>query len=904
MDKTDLQEYWGKARRDQEVGIGGSDRHPLVAHCLDVGAVAHQLLLPRHRVLDRWATRCGMPAADFSKLIVFSSIVHDLGKLSVRFQNLRPDLTPPGLRPMRGVGLRHDAVGYGIWQWRVRSGVGATIHEYFEPPHSNVKSLLRLLDLVIGAAIGHHGVPVFCNEQELRRETYAGDPIAERALDLFAIAARCAGLPVAPPLDAGAVLSAWKEASWWINGLLVLADWVGSNQIYFPFEDGPVDPDKYWREHALPRAKRAVDGSGVQPPPYPGASRLADLFPDIESSRPLQALAESLSLGDGPQCLILEDVPGSGKTEAAILLSARLMAGNQATGLYFALPTMATANAMYERLSKPYRRLCGDGGDASLSLAHGASRLHEGFVASYSDTRSDDSAAACNNWLAESNKRALLAPVSVGTIDQALLAVLPNRHQNLRLSALADKVLLVDEVHACDDYVLSLLRVLLTRHAANGGSAILLSATLPRQDRQALLAAWLDGLNGAEAPNSSESHYPMLTQCSSAGVREEASSCPENLRRSHRVTLAAEPEDVEGALIEEAARGGCAVWVRNTVADAIRAWQSLCARLPGDQQPMLFHARFALGDRLAREVEVLDAFGKLSTSATRRGRILVATQVVEQSLDLDFDLLATDLAPIDLLIQRSGRCRRHFRDAMGNPAGIDSRGEGRVLVLSPDPDDLDAFTEFLRGPGKGLGAVYPHHHHLWRSARVLRKHGRISLPEDARRFVECVYDDEIAEATPDVLQRAADLAAGTDAARRCLAANNTLKFQNGYVPLSATAWGDDEYTPTRLGEPTRRLRLACWDGRDLRPMHQADDHAWALSEVAIRSVLCGDLITDDVELRRAMTAHIQAHNGLRGGLLVPFTLDPSTNEWHASLEARDGGQRRFTYHRGVGLMWE
>jgi CRISPR-associated endonuclease/helicase Cas3 len=319
---------------------------------------------------------------------------------------------------------------------------------------------------------------------------------------------------------------------------------------------------------------------------------------------------------------------------------------------------------------------------------------------------------------------------------------------------------------------------------------------------------------------------------------------------------------------------------------------------------MLFHARFALGDRLARENEVLAAFGANSTSVERSGRILVATQVVEQSLDLDFDLLASDLAPIDLVIQRSGRCRRHFRDAAGNPATVDSRGMGRVIVLSPDPADLEAFTNFLRGPGRGLGAVYPHHHHLWRSARLLNQFGRITLPEDARRLVESVYDDEIAEATPETLQRAADLAAGADAAMRCLAANNTLKFQNGYVPGSATAWGDDEYTPTRLGEPTRRLRLACWDGRELRPMHEALNHAWAHSEVAIRSVLCGEPIYQGEELQKAVTEHIESNNGLPGRLLVPFARDESTGEWHAFLEAREGGRRRFTYQSTVGLLWE
>jgi CRISPR-associated endonuclease/helicase Cas3 len=839
-----------------------------------------------------------------SNLIVFAAIIHDCGKLCVRFQGLRPDLMPHGLRRLRGVGKRHDALGTALWDQYVREALLGLTPVFLGTQIGD--NHLRLLDSLVTAAVCHHGVPRFCNSATWAKETYGGDPVADRALELFEIAAKCAGLPVEAPEDAASVREGWQEASWWISGLIVLADWIGSSRDYFPYFDEPIDARTYWDEKALPQSAKALATAGVLAGKFAPVHHLQQLFPDlVGKARPLQERAEELPLTGKPECLILEDVPGTGKTEAALLLAARLLYSGQGEGIYFALPTMATANAMYGRLEASYRCLFGGADVPSLSLAHGASRLNEGFVHSVTDVSTDDSGASCTRWLADSNKRALLAPVAVGTIDQALLAVLPNRHQNLRLSALADKILIVDEVHACDDYVLSLLHTLLARHATDGGSAILLSATLPQKTRQDLVRAWCEGASGGEAPILENTAYPLLTQCSSEGYREIPTDCPEEFRRKLPVSLIASQDTIVDALLEEATEGGCAAWIRNTVRDAIEAYEALRKRLPLDRPPILFHARFALGDRLEREKEVLEAFGRQSGAAERSGRVLVATQVVEQSLDLDFDLLASDLAPIDLLIQRAGRCHRHRRDVHGNVSDREQRRPGRLLLLTPDPDDLEAFSEFLKGEGRGLAAVYPHHHHLWRGARLLKARGHMAVPDEARSLVEAVYDENIAEPTPESLQRAADQAAGGDAAMRCLASNNTVRFRSGYSPKSAPAWGDDEYTPTRLGEPTTRLRLARWDAGALRPWSQNESNAWELSEVAVRSVLCGEAIVHDDALRNACEAHIQERGGrLHGRRLLPLILDKNTDRWQSPVSASDGTPRLFTYDVNKGLMWD
>jgi len=177
------------------------------------------------------------------------------------------------------------------------------------------------------------------------------------------------------------------------------------------------------------------------------------------------------------------------------------------------------------------------------------------------------------------------------------------------------------------------------------------------------------------------------------------------------------------------------------------------------------------------------------------------------------------------------------------------------------------------------------------------------VPHDARRMVESVYDEDVAEHTPESLQRAADRASGEDAAMRCVASNNTVRFENGYRPNSAFAWGGDEYTPTRLGEPTIRLRLAKWESEILRPWFEAEEHSWEYSEVSIRTALCGPLASEDDSLIQACHAHMQEFGDLYGRQLLPLSAR-SDGTWQAVVSLVDGSVRRFIYDTQRGLMWE
>ncbi|MCV6624472.1 MAG: CRISPR-associated helicase Cas3', partial [Cellvibrionaceae bacterium] len=347
----------------------------------------------------------------------------------------------------------------------------------------------------------------------------------------------------------------------------------------------------YWRRIALPNAISTLKNDAFVTKHPSVFNSINDQFPFITdaTATPLQQYAQQQEIATGPQLFILEDVTGAGKTEAAMVLLHRLMAQGLAQGAYIGLPTMATANSMYQRLSRSYRKLYSDSDTPSLVLAHGASQQTKAFtdsialqeqVADRNYNQQDNTATAyCNAWLTDNRKKALLADIGVGTIDQALLSILPARHQSLRLLGLANKVLVVDEVHAFDDYMKTLLEQALKFHSAQGGSAILLSATLPRHYRQDFITAFSKGLaddNHSATPHICKNfEYPLATQCFGQGVSETHIETKKSVKR-RVITKRIDSEAAAIKIIKSAvADGKCVCWIRNTVDSAYAAYSQL-----------------------------------------------------------------------------------------------------------------------------------------------------------------------------------------------------------------------------------------------------------------------------------------------------------------------------------------
>ena len=826
-----LLRFWGKAQpRDPD---SGPQWHPLVFHCLDVAAVGAELLAHRRGPGEGLIRLLELHPEQATRLICYLLCLHDIGKFAKKFQAKVPHRYPDcfGDNPAE-LAARYD---HGAGGMRLFDADG----DLFMLPRGPSPGAWRPL---ISAVTGHHGSPPEprFNESPVslwpdygRAGLQAAGGFIQRVHELFAVPHQVSALDRART----------RRASFALAGVAILADWIGSSQQWFPYCEPDGDLGAYWNE-ARKRAAGAVEGAGVLPA---GVSDRLDYGSLIGGNvpSPMQAWAQRVELPAGPTLFMIEDETGSGKTEAALMLAHRLMASGHADGIYVALPTMATANAMFDRLAAAHRRLFAEDDLPSIALVHGAREMHQGFrsamrsggrdEAPYSSAGGRDEAseitasAWCAAWIADDRRRAFLADAGAGTVDQALLSVLPSRHQSLRLAGLMRRVLILDEVHAYDAYMQREIETLLEFQAGLGGSSILLSATLPTCVRKRLADAFAKGLGSrSEALHTSggRTDYPLATVCAVDKRTVTKVHGRSGRARALPVRFLRTPDEVLTA-VERAARAGQAVlYMRNTVDDALDAHAVLTDR---GLTPDLFHARFALVDRLDIERRVTRAFGKHSSAARRAGTVLVATQVVEQSLDLDFDALITDLAPVDLLIQRAGRLWRHDRP--------ERDGHPELRVVTPEPK-LEASAEWFSNAFPRAAYVYRDHSRLWLTARVLEDTGFIESPGGLRALIEAVYGDDAEGRLPHALRDSFFDAEGRAGTERGIATTNVLELAKGYV-WDGGAWDNDARTPTRLvDEPQVTLRLArVRDGRVEPYAHAVAPNepwrAWRLSEVSV-----------------------------------------------------------------------
>ncbi|WP_051786451.1 CRISPR-associated helicase/endonuclease Cas3 [Endozoicomonas numazuensis] len=832
--------YWGKASKDQD---DKNSYHLLVYHCLDVAAVGRCLLDPQKTLCKSLAEQLKVEPEWLQQWFTFCLMLHDLGKFARSFQNkvtgLSDDLVPFAV--IDNEQIRHDSLGYGLWQKELRKKLTDII-----PVGKTQRNIDGWLEIVCG----HHGKPVQPLVRAVTTSLVPDEDIP--AAEAFFRAAAEYWLPDLSPLET-ICRKRFRKTSWQLAGVAVLADWLGSDQTVFKYQCTRQSLQEYWSKVALPRAKEVLTKAEFQPKAINPFSSIKQQFDFIEQPTPLQQFAQTVDIPQSPQLFILEDVTGAGKTEAAMVLVHRLMNQGLAEGLYVGLPTMATANGMYNRLSKSYQSLFQGEPKPSLILAHGASQLSEKFQESVKLSGQEDdhnygsgdqsASAYCNQWLADNRKKALLADVGIGTIDQALLAVLPARHQSLRMLGLKGKVLLLDEVHAYDSYMRKLLTALLKFHAAQGGSVVLLSATLPFQFRKELLDAYLEGRELPLSGLSETEEYPLVSYVSDHGFNKRALPTRDSVKRKVQVKRVNNPEEAVEQIAQVVAQGRCICWIRNTVKDARAAYQQLLNDPRIDSENLsLFHSRFAMIDRQTVEGNVLERFGKKSGAEQRAGRVLIATQVVEQSLDLDFDQLISDLAPIDLLIQRAGRLQRHSRDSHGNLLNtneIDQRPPPCLFLHSPDPDSVNS-EQWLRSVLPGTQSVYFHTGQLWLTARLLLKKQGFAMPEDARRLIEGVYGDEAQSDIPECLQQQSFEAEGEDKSRKNIGEFNCLELKPGYTSKSggpANVWDEEIHTPTRLNEVETLAVVLVMpdDSGQLKPWAENENpnHRWRLSQIQL-----------------------------------------------------------------------
>lgn len=725
----------------------GESWHPLLLHLLDVAASADAILAREPQTTrDRLAAVLGLDWACARPWLLLLIACHDLGKACPGFQ----------------------------CKWKNISGLDAgaspdmTVNHAFVSQVELPPLLMELgwpddaAELVADAVGCHHGERASPNTlthleghrralgpsewQAARREIF------KALIEVFA--------PTEPPIKP--TLSGPDFML--LAGLTSFADWIGSNEQHFPFGRPEDDLDlPGWFEQRRRYAENALDEIGWLPRlPLADTHRtFAEVFGF--TPRPLQqAVVDALTHIDRPSVVLIEAPMGEGKTEAALYAHLELQRRLGHRGLYVALPTKATGNAMFSRVLK-FLRNQGCDRPLDLQLLHGGALLNDTYQqlrpgGIFDATRGG--AVRAGEWFTH-KKRALLSEYGVGTIDQALLTILPVRHQFVRLWGLANRVVVFDEIHAYDAYTGTLLLHLLRWLLALGSSVVLLSATLPPQTRRQLAE-----LTGTQAPVQ-DAPYPRLSVYQQGQTVQQIAFDADPARRL-TITIVPVPADlpaIKTALDYRLTAGGYALALVNTVQRAQQLYldygdgealtvngEPIGKRLADGTEVYLFHARFPADQRQRREDAVLKVFGPPGEdeSGERSGRkILIATQVAEQSLDLDFDLIATDLAPMDLVLQRAGRLWRHRRGTRPLDTPI-------LIVAGLAEEPPPSFDKPL-----WWSAVY-REDILLRTRSLLRDKSTLSLPDEIDTLVAKVYEEEVdvSESLQARLERAMQKALG------------------------------------------------------------------------------------------------------------------------------------------------
>ncbi|GJD53526.1 hypothetical protein OPKNFCMD_6302 [Methylobacterium crusticola] len=773
----------------------------LIDHGEDVAAVL-RTVLTQTAYRSRIAILAGRALSDQDvERLCALAFLHDLGKANSGFWRRQFPKMPRighteivGALFHRSVQLRDQAVV------RELSGLitawGATEH--------------------LTAVMAHHGRPLASfstpgamsgsSIREARRD--AGwwraidgyDPLGELAR-LLAAARRRFPLAFAegPPLpDAPRAVAL-------LAGLVTLADWLGSDTAHFPF----ATPSGLSRsQFAARQAALAVAVRGLSPLSRAASGSFAAAFgfPPYEA----QEKAAAAWLG---AIAALEAETGSGKTEAALWRALALIARGEVDALYFAVPTRTAATQLHGRINRHLARVFGADAPRAVLAVPGYLRAGDEdgqrlapFTVLWPDGGGDDA-----RWAAEAPKRYLAARIAVGTIDQALLAGLKVKHAHLRAAALSRALLVVDEVHASDAFQTEILRTVIGNHVEAGGRVMLLSATLGSAARAALL--------GQEAPSLAqalETPYPALSGLEAAPTKVETGGRRKEIA-VETAPLIAHPREIAARALRAARAGASVLVVRNTVADAVAVQQALEAEGAGDLLfrvggvATLHHGRFAAEDRRRLDTEIEAVFGKVDDDQPpedcrgreRRPVVAVGTTTLEMSLDLDADLLLTDLAPMDVLLQRFGRLHRHRRE---RAAGFETP---RAVVLVPEARDLSPLLDRARhglGPPKQGRGIYPRLAVIEATWRLLEERARIVVPCDCRRLVELTTHPEALDAVAAQKGGAwldhATRQEGGRVADRTLAADHRLDMA---APFTDLLFPEDEKVRTRLGADDRLI---------------------------------------------------------------------------------------------------
>lgn len=672
--------HWGKA--------DGDLIHPAVLHMIDAGITAGVILKNSKNDFLRYFQQYFYLKSTSSLLnwLIFLTALHDIGKISPMFQKKREDLVTAEVKTELGLNFNvqdfdHSQITYqavmdsfGVWcADDTTQGIIASVlsahHGYFksdEGSYFDKNWQLEREDCIKYLA------KVFKIEGTLQIEEHAG------------------------------------PAAMMLCGLISVSDWIASDSDFFNYH--PEEPKDIY-DYISTRTKIAENRinnlhMGSSKTVYTDFCKTFGFMPNDCQIKSLDAASELRH----PMLIIVESPMGSGKTEAALGAYAAIKKRDNVHGLFYGLPTQATGNQMYPRVEEYLKKSLND--PAELHLIHSNSDLnddyHELKIRSVGEDYHENVYAS--QWFCAS-KRGLTAQYGVGTIDQALMAVIRVRHMFVRLFGLSGKVVILDEIHAYDVYTETIIRCLLEWLSLCRTSVILLSATLPEKKKCGLISSF----NSCAEPPSVR--YPCIFGTDIYGGRFETAIQHEKAEEPI-IIKPVKNEDISAQYLNSI--NGCTAVILNTVHEAQKLY--LAVKDVYDGELTLFHARFTLEDRINIERHIMDLYGKDGKRPIKG--LVIATQVIEQSLDIDFDRMITGLCPIDLLLQRAGRLHRHKRQRLC---------ARELMCILPD---------MKSSPDFGVDGLIYFKSILLKTALLVRDGLKVRVPEDISELIEKVYGDE------------------------------------------------------------------------------------------------------------------------------------------------------------------
>lgn len=641
---------------------------PLWMHLADVGGVMEYLYdwwIPanvKNELLEE-----AKDSMLLKKVFAFAGMTHDIGKHSSIMQNALIKNIPE--YSFFGRKLLDDYKYEKLSDYH-HTKIGEKILEDLEIPqiaplvyahHGNPVLTLSSRDLKRCSVNNNNNFNIFTNKEETEKW------IQDWEESLKAIFSIC-------ELSHDEIPEFSQASQILISGYLIVADWIASNSYYFPLISVADMGDSYL--YPL-RIDEGVEKLGFTDPVQSMDVSLSDEDFEyqfgFEPNELQKTLLNILSKSNDPGMVIIEAEMGGGKTEAAFAAAEILGAKNDTGGVFLGLPTQSTANGIFNRF-KQWAEQQTSGEIKSFRLVHGLAKQNKNYQQLFHGTANveleNNEHLISHVWM-EGRKQALLSDFVIGTIDQALLMALQQKHFMLRHIGLAGKVVILDEIHSFDAYTNEYIDRMLMWLGRYKTPVILLSATLPKERKKKMIKAYLDGRNGKSSPIDESimnrtGTYPAITWTDGCEVLQKYSDKKYKNRETELRSLSYDRfEEKILEIIKNELGDGCLGIIVNTVAKAQELGSYLEDNLSDDYEIIVFHSRFINTDRIRIEEELLDRIGKSKNNTVyrnlkkRKKLIVVGTQVLEQSLDIDFDLMITELAPIELILQRIGRLWRH-----------------------------------------------------------------------------------------------------------------------------------------------------------------------------------------------------------------------------------------------------